>query len=146
MSINQIKGGNATNVIPDNCSISIDIRTLPGQPHRQIIDQFEDIFSKLKQQDENFDAKIELERSVPAMESDDNCPFIKRFCGITGVKNTSAAGYATDASFMTDLNGPIAIFGAGDAKICHKPNEYIEIADVEKGKRHFKKIIKAFLT
>ncbi len=146
MSINQIKGGNATNVIPDNCSISIDIRTLPDQPHRQIIDQFEDILSKLKQQDEKFEAKIEIERSVPAMESDDNSPFIKRFCKITGVKNTNAVGYTTDASFLKELNVPIAIFGPGDAKICHKPNEYIEIADIEKAKQHFKKIIKAFLT
>lgn len=146
MSINRIKGGNATNVIPDNCSINIDIRTLPDQPHQQIIDQFEDIFSKLKQNNTDFDAKIEIERSVPAMESDDNSPFIKRFCEVTGVKNTSVVGYTTDASFMTDLNVPIAIFGAGEAKICHKPNEYIEIADIEKAKQHFKKIIKAFLT
>lgn len=146
MSINQIKGGNATNVIPDNCTISIDIRTLPNQPHQNIMDQFQEIFDQLKQKDEQFQAKIETERSVPAMESDDNCEFIKQFCKVTGIEKTNAVGYTTDASFMTELNTPIAIFGPGDTKACHKPNEYIEIADIEKGKQHLKNIIKTFLT
>jgi len=146
MSINQIKGGNATNVIPDNCTIKIDIRTLPNQPHQNIIDQFENIFAELKQQNEQFEANIETERSVTAMESDDNSKFIKQFCKTIAIEKTTAVGYATDASFMTKLNTPIAIFGPGDTKTCHKPNEYIEIAEVEKAKHHYKKIIKKFLT
>ena len=83
MSINQIKGGNATNVIPDNCTISIDIRTLPNQPHQNIIDQFEKIFAELKQQNQEFQAKIETQRPVPAMESDDNSEFIKQHVVLT---------------------------------------------------------------
>ena len=146
MSINRIKGGNATNVIPDNCSINIDIRTLLDQPHQQIIDQFEDVFSKLKQRNPDFDAKVEIDRSAPAMESDDNSQFTKQFCKTTGIEKTTAVGYTTDASFLQELNVPIAVFGPGDTTICHKPNEYIEIADIEKGKQHLKNIIKTFLT
>ena len=146
MSINQIQGGNATNVIPDSCAIKIDIRTLPNQPHQNIIEQFENIFAGLKKQNKNFDAKIEIERSVPAMESDDNSSFIKQFCKTTGIEKTNAVGYATDASFMTDLKTPITIFGPGHASQCHKPNEYIEIAELEKAKHYYKDIIKTFLT
>lgn len=146
MSINQIQGGNATNVICDNCTINIDIRTLPNQRHQEIIDQFEKIFGELNRQDENFQAKIEIERSVPAMESDDDSEFIKQFCKTTGIEKTNAVGYATDASFMTDLKTPITIFGPGHASQCHKPNEYIEIEELEKAKQHYKKIIKTFLT
>ena len=63
----------------------------------------------------------------------------------TGIEETKAVPYTTDASFMTDLKTPTAIFGPGNASQCHKPNEYVEIADVEKAKHFYKNIIKTFL-
>lgn len=146
MSINQIHGGNATNVIPDRCTINIDIRTLPGMEHQDIIDDLRKICDQLKQLDVNFDATIEIERSVQAVESDDDSDFIKDFCKVTQIPKTCAVGYTTDASFLTELNTPITIFGPGHASQCHKPNEYVEIADVKKAKQYFKDIITCYLT
>jgi acetylornithine deacetylase/succinyl-diaminopimelate desuccinylase-like protein len=44
------------------------------------------------------------------------------------------------------LGSPIVIFGPGDSAICHKPDEYIEIAEAEKAVEYYKKIITKFLT
>jgi succinyl-diaminopimelate desuccinylase len=47
MSINTISGGKEINVIPDKCCIGIDIRTLPSQNTRRIIDDLEGIIPPL---------------------------------------------------------------------------------------------------
>ena len=58
---------------------------------------------------------------------------------------TKAAGFTTDGPHFQKLNAPIIIFGPGDGNLCHKPNEYIEIAQMEKAKEYFKAVISASL-
>lgn len=146
MSINQFHGGKATNVIPDNCTICLDIRTLPGQPHQTIIDQFKKICDNLSAQDKDFKYEFEIIRSVEAMESDNDSSFIKDFCKVTEIPETKSVGYTTDAPHLSHLNIPITIFGPGDTSVCHKPNESVEIAEVQKAKEYYRNIIKHYLT
>jgi acetylornithine deacetylase/succinyl-diaminopimelate desuccinylase-like protein len=40
----------------------------------------------------------------------------------------------------------VVIFGPGNPGLCHKPDEYIEIADVEKAVGYYKDIILKFLS
>jgi len=44
------------------------------------------------------------------------------------------------------LGAPVVIFGPGKPQLCHKPDEYIEISDVEKAVEHYKNIILKFLS
>jgi succinyl-diaminopimelate desuccinylase len=146
MSVNTISGGKAINVIPDKCSAEVDIRTLPGQDYQPIIDSFKNIFAKLKAKDPKFDADVEIVRSTEAMETDSKQPFVKDFCSAVGINETKVVGFTTDGSIIKQLGFPIVIFGPGDSAICHKPDEYIEIAAAEKAVEYYKKIITKFLT
>jgi succinyl-diaminopimelate desuccinylase len=146
MSINQIHGGKATNVIPDNCTISLDIRTIPDQPHQKVIEQIKSVCDELAGKDKDFKAEIEIERSCEAMESDNNSKFIKDFCKTTEIPETKTVGYTTDAPNLTYLNTQIVIFGPGNPSVCHKPNEFVVIKEVEKAKEYYKKIIRHYLT
>jgi succinyl-diaminopimelate desuccinylase len=47
LSINLISGGAALNVVPDRCTLGLDIRTLPGQDPETIRYDFERILAKL---------------------------------------------------------------------------------------------------
>jgi succinyl-diaminopimelate desuccinylase len=146
MSINRINGGTATNVVPDACSIELDIRTVPGQKHEDITADLEKVFAQLKAKDNNFSASIGAGRSVEAMETDNDSEFVKSFCQLTGIGETKAVGYTTDGSCLKVLNTPTLIFGPGNTDLCHKPNEYMEIADMEKAKDLYKKVILNYLT
>jgi succinyl-diaminopimelate desuccinylase len=123
MSINTIAGGKALNVVPDKCSIGVDIRTLPAQNHQGIIANLKKIFAKLKAENSQFDAEVSVIRQVESMETDRNCDFVKDFCSAVGIDKTTA----------------------GKPGVCHQPNEYIDIADVEKAVEYYKKIILRFL-
>ncbi|MFZ0035667.1 MAG: M20 family metallopeptidase [Sedimentisphaerales bacterium] len=146
MSINTIFGGKEINVIPDKCSIGVDIRTLPGQQSREIISDFEKIVAKLKQKNPEFDAKIAVIRQVDALETDSNCNFVGDFCSAVGARETSAVGFTTDGPHFASLGAPVVIFGPGKPQLAHKPDEYIDIADVEKAVEHYRNIILKFLT
>ena len=144
-SINTITGGNAINIVPDKCTITMDIRTLPGQNHQQIISDLRKIFAKLKRKNPAFDAEVSIIREVVAMETDNRCDFVRGFCSAVSVDETKAVGFTTDGPYFASLGVPVVIFGPGRPELCHKPDEYIEVSDLEKAVEHYKKIILSFL-
>lgn len=146
MSINQIQGGKATNVVPDSCSVNIDIRTPLGLCQEKVAQGFRDILAELTASSDKFKAQLDVIRDAPAMHTDEKCEFVKTICDSIGIEKTTAVGYATDGPFIAPLNAPIVIFGPGNSDICHKPDEYVEIADVEKAKEYYKELILKFLT
>ncbi len=146
MSINKIVGGETINIIADKCEIGIDIRTLGEQDHRELISDLEKIVAKLKQQDGQFDAEISVLRDMNSLSTDKDCGFVRDFCSAIGSSETKSSGFATDGPFFASLGLPVIIFGPGKADFCHKANEYIELADLEKAVEYYKKIILKFLS
>jgi len=146
MSINTITGGEALNVVPDKCTIGIDFRTLPDQDCADILRDMQNIFAKLASADPHFDAEISIVRQVEPLETDSSSHFVRDFCSTVGVAETKAVGFTTDGPHFAELGAPVVIFGPGKPELCHKPDEYIEISDVEKAARYYKEIILKFLT
>ncbi|MFC1636410.1 M20 family metallopeptidase [Planctomycetota bacterium] len=146
MSINTIEGGKALNVVPDKCRIGIDFRTLPRQDHQRIITDLENILAKLKSEDPQFEAAVSVIRQMQPLETDRHCDFVKALCRIVGTDETHAVGYTTDGPCFVSLGAPVVIFGPGKPALCHKPDEYIDICDLEKATEHYKNIILRFLT
>ncbi len=146
MSVNTITGGKAINVVPDKCDIGIDIRTLPAQNRQAIIADFEKMFAKLKRKNPQFDAQVSVVREVGALETDCRCDFVRDFCSAVGIRETRAVGFTTDGPYFASLGAPVVIFGPGNPELAHKPDEYIDIADVEKAVEYYKNIILKFLS
>jgi len=146
ISINEIHGGKATNVVPDSCLIRIDIRTLPGQNHEQVMQEFQNIVDELTETIKDFDAELTFIRSVKATESDDTCDFIQSFCKVADIPKTTTVGFCTDSPFFGPLNAPVVIFGPGKPDVCHKPDEHVDLVDLDTAKEYYKKIISKFLT
>lgn len=146
ISVNKIAAGDAVNVVPDRCTVAVDIRTTPAVTGGRVIADFEKIFKKLKQSDEKFDAEVAVLRNVPALKTDENCDFIKNFCRVVEADETISVGFCTDGAFLARLNVPVVIYGPGKSELCHKPNEYIELAELEKAASIYKTIIRSFCT
>jgi succinyl-diaminopimelate desuccinylase len=145
MSVNTIAGGEAINVVPDKCSVGLDIRTLPGQNHTDIIEDFQRIFARLKAANPDFVADVSVIRRLQAMETDPNSDFVKDCCSVLGATETRAVGFTTDGPHFVSWGAPVIIFGPGKPDVCHQPDEYIEITDVEKAVECYKNIILKFL-
>ncbi len=146
LSINLINGGAAMNIVPDHCTLGVDIRTLPGQDPETIRYDFERILARLTANVPQFEAKLAVERWAGAMETDPECPFVKIFCSAVGVDLTNAIAFTTDAPHLAPLGAPIVIYGPGKPGLCHQTDEHIEITDLQAAADLFKNVICKFLS
>jgi len=133
MNIGTIQGGVKTNVVPDSCILTVDMRTVPGQDHDRIIADMHDLLTKLGQSTEGFHGELRITNDRPPVETDPACLLMRQ--GITAARKALGAelipcgvNYYTDASiFMPELGIPVLWLGPGDEKTAHKPDEYVEI-------------------
>jgi len=132
-SVNTIQGGVKTNVVPDYCSVTVDMRTVPGQDHRALLRQLQDMLSGLTQRVPIFQASVRLVSDLPAVETAPDEPVVQRFKNVmtqvTGKPpEPQVVRFATEASiFVPALHVPAIICGPGNADLAHQPDEYIEI-------------------
>jgi succinyl-diaminopimelate desuccinylase len=63
-----------------------------------------------------------------------------------GNSETKAVGFCTDGPYFASLGVPVVIFGPGNHRLCHQPNECIDISDLEKAADYYKSIILKFLS
>lgn len=133
MNIGTIKGGLNTNVVPDKVSITIDMRTVPGQDHSSIYKDIENIFDKIKENDENFKANIEILNDRPAVETKADDPFVKQAQKVAKERfnrqlEPQGVNFYTDASiFLPAKDLPCIFYGPGESDMAHQPNEHITI-------------------
>jgi succinyl-diaminopimelate desuccinylase len=144
ISVNKISGGSAGNIVPDSCSVQIDIRTIPGQKTSRIVDDINKIIARLSKQNPRFKAELKVLRDSGSLQTDEKCEFVKRSKQILN-KYLTAVPFTTDAPYLTVFKSPIIIFGPGKPQLCHKSGEYIEIKDLKKAVEFYKKIILHFL-
>ena len=125
--------------MPDHCAIEIDIRTLPGQSPSAIIEQFNAVAAEMAERDPEFKAEVSVLRIAGAIETPADVPFVKAVCQAVDATETGAVGFTTDGPYFAPL-GPVLIYGPGMPELCHKPDEYVEVDALERGKRMYQRI------
>ena len=132
MNIATIDGGFKTNVVPDQCRLTIDFRTIPGQDTVQLYETVSSLARAAAEAHEvEWGSKIINEREPVDTSRDD--PFVKLFLESTrSVLQTepaigSVAYYTDGAVFVPGLQVPMVICGPGEAACAHQVNEWVEI-------------------
>jgi succinyl-diaminopimelate desuccinylase len=124
------------NVQPKDCSVSLDIRTVPGQDHAKIKEEIQSIFGALQEYDANFRASVEVIEERPWTETAENDPLVvaltEAYQELTGKKVIyNGVPGATDGTFLSALKGiPVVVTGAGNRLIPHQKDEYVDIAEL----------------
>nr|WP_263324925.1 M20 family metallopeptidase [Neobacillus sp. Marseille-Q6967] len=139
LNIGTIEGGVKTNVVPDQCKLTLDIRTVPGQDTDVILKDIEYIIKKVSEGS----YKINVINKMESVGTDDNHDFVQ-LAVRTGKKHLdlglkpTGVNYYTDASvYCPHLQVPTFIFGPGIASLAHQPNEYVEIDKFVESIRYF---------
>ena len=138
-AVTTISGGQQVNVIPDRCRVRIDWRTLPertGEACRAELAEF----LRAKLPDENFD--LELLNTYSPMHTDPEHRLVGALLNaaenIAQTRQKSFMTGATDASAFASFGIPTPIFGPGNTAQAHTQDEYVEIAELEKGLAAYK--------
>lgn len=131
-----IEGGVKVNMIPDVCKASFDIRTVPGQSAKQILNEIQKCLDNLAQNDPELNAAVEMIRFTEPTEISETEKVVQIAKEateyVTGME-PKIAGLpgATDARFLNSAGIPTIVnFGPGSLDQCHVANEHIEIDQV----------------
>jgi succinyl-diaminopimelate desuccinylase len=133
MNVGTIVGGNKTNVVPDRCTATIDLRTLPGMRHEDVLQEIRQTLDGLREAMPQFAYEMRVIAERAAVASDPHAMIVETALAILaaqGRRETPKAtpGFATDASVFQPASGaPFLIFGPGIPQLAHQPNEYVEI-------------------
>lgn len=126
-----VHGEPQINVVPDQCYVTFDIRTIPGQNHEVLKSQLQTILDRLAIDDPHFQAKMEVIEERPWTTTSYDEPIVNSVSQaieiVTGKKAVyNGVGGATDGTFLHMAGIPIVTIGAGDREIPHQINEYVE--------------------
>ncbi|MDR2006824.1 MAG: M20 family metallopeptidase [Acidaminococcales bacterium] len=145
-SVNSIQGGVAVNVVPDSCVCTIDIRTIPGQTEKDIRDFVDAALAKAAAGDADFCAQYEFLTSALPVEGVKEHHIVQALeaaAGKTLIKR--GVNYYTDASTLLDGKIlPLAIYGPGDDKQAHQPDEHIILEKYFTAIEVYKNFVSAF--
>lgn len=151
MNISTINGGVKTNVVPDKCSITVDMRTVPGMNHDDIIKDLERIIEKLSSEIKDFKADIKILNNRLPVETKADHPFVKlaenTYKEVFGEETKSrGVNFYTDASvFLPAKQVPCIFYGPGDSAMAHQPNEYITLESLDRAIRYYIRLIENYL-
>ncbi|EDY19889.1 peptidase M20 [Chthoniobacter flavus Ellin428] len=133
LSIGTIRGGTKTNIIPDFCEATVDMRFVPAHYQPGIMERFG---QRLKQ----VCPDIEVSSTpAPPLYTDPSHPLIAKL-GECGAKPVGAPWFC-DACFFAERGMPAVALGPGSIAQAHTRDEYIAVADLEAGVEFFGRFI-----
>lgn len=132
--VTTVRGGTASNVIPDRCEFDLDIRTTPAESHRAL---FERLSAAI-----DCEFSVHSERLVP-VETNPREPIVQAV--LSALPNTRPAGSPamSDMVFLSDV--PTVKIGPGDSTRSHTANEFIARAELEAGASGYLRITEEYL-
>lgn len=145
VSANMINGGIQTNVIPDQCTLNVDIRTVTPNVHDDLYEKFNERLSTLfsGERQPKVETRVLLDRATVVTDEEER--IIQDALEISGHGTIGGVSYYTDGSVLNpESQIPTLIYGPGIETLAHQPNEYVEVEAFEKSIRFYKELIKRY--
>lgn len=144
ISANMISGGIQTNVIPDHCTLNVDIRTVTPKIHDALHQKFNERLTELFKGEDapEVSTKVVLDRAT--VLTDEDASIIREALDIAGAASPGGVSYYTDGSVLNpESTIPTLIYGPGIETLAHQPDEYVEVEAFERSIEFYKQLIKS---
>jgi len=140
VSVGTIAGGSQTNVVPDRCSITVDRRSLPGETEVSVR---RELATFLRARD--LGARISSAKLAPCLplETNPQLTLVRQFLRSVGQARVVGVHYFCDASVLADGGIPSVVFGPGDIAQAHTTDEWISLAQLERGRELLLRFLKS---
>ncbi len=139
VNIGQIQGGTALNIIPNQCVVRFEYRTMPGEDPLYVFKQIEGYVNEVllpnfRREHPDVDIKVEKEQGhgLP-MQAPPGSAIEKLVLELTRNTRTGAAPFYTEGAIYNESGIPTVICGPGDIDQAHRPNEFITREQLERG-------------
>ena len=132
-----IHGGTQLNIVPKDCSFEFEFRYIDLQDPQALEDNIrsfarEELEPKMQAINKDTGIFIDLVNDMPGLETDLDSEVVTFVKALAGRNDHAKVAYGTEAGlFQERAEIPTVVCGPGSINQAHKPNEYIEIEQVE---------------
>ncbi|MFQ5810450.1 MAG: M20 family metallopeptidase, partial [Armatimonadota bacterium] len=149
LTVSIIRGGTRCNIVPDECTIDVDRRLLPGERQEDVVGEVESVLDELRAADAELAVEMrDTYTFVPATEIGEDEPIVqaaRRAAEAAGVAaRIGGVPYTTHASVLSQRDIPCLVFGPGHVEQAHTAAEYVDVEEVEKAAEVFVGLCKSF--
>ncbi|HLS28820.1 MAG TPA: M20 family metallopeptidase [Opitutales bacterium] len=134
VNIGVIRGGQAVNVVPDSCTIDVDRRLLPDETGETVLAEIRELLSDL----DGIKVKEPLLNRL-GIDTPKDSPFAIGLADAVrrekGQCEFLSAPYMTNATAYAAAGIPSLVFGPGNITDAHRPDESIEVEQLESAVR-----------
>jgi acetylornithine deacetylase/succinyl-diaminopimelate desuccinylase-like protein len=131
VSVGVVSGGTQPNIVPDQCTIVVDRRTLPRETEASVCREICELMHKKRLGISIAGGKLEPCRPL---ETDPKLPLVSQFLRCVGQPKPGAVHYFCDAAVLAGGGIPSVVFGPGDIAQAHTSDEWISLAEMERAK------------
>ena len=142
-----VRGGVKTNVVPDECMMTIDRRLIPEETVEEAYREIREVIDELKQRD----PALEVALTTPLRIEPSHVPPDHILCSALAECHAEVHGKRpvgvlspgfNDGHYLTrDLGIPTITYGPGWAGMAHSPDEYVLVDDLVRTSQVFTKAV-----
>jgi acetylornithine deacetylase len=146
VQVGMIEGGVANNIIPAHCSFDWEARMLPDHEIKELTDRMDALAKTLEPAMKaiNPDAgiKTSLENAIPGLAPEPGSPLEVLALNLAQANGTAAVSYGTEAGLFQRAGIPAIVCGPGSIEQAHKPDEYVDISQIEQCEHFIQRLTK----
>ena len=141
MNVGTFEGGQGVNMVPDEASIGVDVRTVAGMDHKALLSRLKDLLGK--------EAELDIISDMDAVWTEPDRAWVQRvfdICGgVLGARPTAkTASYNTDAGNLLKVyaGAPAVVLGPGEPELAHQTDEYVRMERIRESVAIYEAIIR----
>ena len=144
LNVGIMEGGNTVNAVPDAASFGVDIRTVPGMDHEEVLSRLKPLLA---------DAQLEVFSNLKPVWTAPDQEWIQRvfevckpYVGEAPAART--APYMTDAANLLKVyaGAPTVVLGPGEAAMAHQTDEYASMERIRQSVAIYEALIRDWTT
>ena len=136
-SIRSIGGGltGSPNMVPDRCTMRLERRWNPGESLAEVAAEFKEIVAIARRRHPGLCVEYEFPRQggrcLDTPESSSLVQALRLGCeAVLGSATITGAPYGSDATALVRAGIPAVLFGPGDIRHAHSPDEFVPVSEV----------------
>lgn len=148
LNVGVIQGGTQVNIVPNECSIEIDRRIIPGETITNVQERYDRLLETLRKTTP--DLKISQTRLLEdwPMETSTNAHIVQVASNVLQQMNLDetpiGVPFGSDASKLARIGIPSIVMGPGSIDHAHTADEFVPVEAVVTATQIYKEIIRRF--
>lgn len=135
--VGRIEGGTAHNITAGACEFVLEIRTLPGVRSAEVLERVRQhcdavVLPAMRRIAPDTAIAFEEIFDTPPLDERGNRSLAQAIAPLCGHEEVRRVSFGTEAGILQAIGIPTVVCGPGDIAVAHQPDEYVEVAQLER--------------